>query len=70
MGTINVITYTQVSDSSSVRTSRSLDEFAEIIRKHVEDAINVGYNDTRGAYTDVGITYNILNELGIIPGPA
>lgn len=63
---MDIIYYTNVGSGSN-RNQKPIDEFAEIIRKRVAEAIQIGYNDTAGDYTDVGITHHILVDLGILP---
>lgn len=56
--------YIEISDlSGDAAVQWTIDNFAEVIRKHVNEALTT---TTAGDHTDSGITYNILKELGII----
>jgi hypothetical protein len=45
-------------------TVNDVDFFAEVLRKHVQDALRIGSDGTYGNYTDAGIVYNIMSDLG------
>lgn len=50
----------------NLHASGNLDAIAEVIRKRINEAIEIGRNGTDGDHTDLGLTAMVLADLGYI----